>query len=308
MKHNFKVTLLLVAIFFFSQIIGLIVVSKYVDYQATSASDLDSGEVQWQQLPYALERPEIEASNSYLFIIGMILIGTLLLLILIKFKVYRLWKLWYFVGALLCLSVAFSAFISQILAFVFAFILSYLKIFKPNVITHNFSELFIYGGLAAIFVPIIDLFSIVVILLLISVYDFWAVNKSKHMVKIAKFQTESKIFAGLFVPYGSVKKKSEKTFSKLKHVAHIKPVLDDSKKNSSSRNAILGGGDIGFPLLFAGVVMKNFGLLKAFILPFVVSVGLFLLLAFAKKDKFYPAMPFLTVASFIGYLIIILLP
>ena len=40
------------------------------------------------------------------------------------------------------------------------------------------------------------------LLALISVYDVIAVFKSKHMVSMANFQTESKVFAGLAVPRG----------------------------------------------------------------------------------------------------------
>jgi len=282
--------MLLVIIFFFSQLIGLLVVSKYVDYSATTEQDIESGDITWHQLPYSLERPKVEESSSYLFIIGMIAFGTVLLLLLIKFKIYRLWKLWYFVGTMLCLSVALSAFIGQSSAFVIALVLSYLKIFRPNVLIHNLTELFIYGGLAAIFVPIINLFSIFILLILISAYDFWAVYKSKHMVKIAEFQTNSKIFAGLLVPYSS---------------QNIIP--KPGKKQTLSKNAILGGGDIGFPLLFAGVIMKNYGLMKAFLIPVAATLGLLLLLTYAKKDKFYPAMPFLTAACFIGYVAVLVL-
>jgi len=78
------------------------------------------------------------------------------------------------------------------------------------------------------------------------------------------------------------------------------------------KTAILGGGDIGFPLLFAGVVMKGLilengvfiGFLKTLIIPVVVSIALFLLFVKGKKDKFYPAMPILSAGCFVGYLIV----
>ena len=38
--------------------------------------------------------------------------------------------------------------------------------------------------------------------------------------------------------------------------------------------AILGGGDVGFPLLFAGVVMKEFGFFKSLIVPVFVAISL----------------------------------
>jgi hypothetical protein len=73
------------------------------------------------------------------------------------------------------------------------------------------------------------------------------------------------------------------------------------------KSAILGGGDIGFPLLFAGVLMKSYGFMQVLIVPVVASIGLFLLLYFAKKDRFYPAMPFLSAACFAGYGLMLLI-
>ncbi|MBW2975135.1 hypothetical protein KY366_05450, partial [Candidatus Woesearchaeota archaeon] len=146
-----------------------------------------------------------------------------------------------------------------------------------------------------------NLFAVVLLLLFISVYDFFAVFKIKHMVTMAKFQTRSKVFAGLLIPYkreGSKKKKDIKEKTVRVKVA--------------AKTAILGGGDIGFPLLFAGVVMKGLmlensfiaGFLKTLIIPIVVSFSLFLLFVKGKKDKFYPAMPILTAGCFAGYLIV----
>ena len=75
------------------------------------------------------------------------------------------------------------------------------KILRPNVFIHNLTEVFIYGGIAALLVPIINLFSAFILLLLISIYDMYAVWKSKHMVSMAKFQSEAKVFAGLLKRY-----------------------------------------------------------------------------------------------------------
>jgi presenilin-like A22 family membrane protease len=290
MKHTLKVTLILVALFFLSQVVGLLITNAYIDHKATA----ESGTVTFSALPYDIERPPVEEQSSFIFIITAILIGTVLVLLLIRFKKTLLWKIWYFLAVLLCLSIALSAFMNHYLAFFVSLGFSLLKIFKPNVIIHNLTEVFIYGGLAAIFVPIMNLFAVIILLLLISAYDFIAVFKSKHMVAMAKFQTKSKVFAGLMIPYKRVK-------------ADVKP--RGKGVIGGVKTAILGGGDIGFPLLFAGVVMKGLmlqntifiGFLKSLIIPFFVSIALLALFYIGKKDKFYPAMPFLSVGCFVGY-------
>ena len=66
--------------------------------------------------------------------------------------------------------------------------------------------------------------------------------------------------------------------------------------------AILGGGDIGFPLLFTVVIYKSLGL-SALVIPLFVALALFLLLVKGKKDRYYPAMPYLSAGCIAGYFI-----
>ena len=289
MKHSLKITIILVLVFFLAQLVGLAVTDRYIDYERTTPEMRAEGNITWAALPYNIERPEIEETSSFLYIIIAILLGTIIVLFLIKFKKVNWWKIWFFLAVLITLTVAFAAFVPETVALVLAIILAAIKIFKPNIIIHNLTELFIYGGLAAIFVPIMNVFAIFILLILISLYDMYAVWKSQHMVKLAKFQASTKIFAGLFIPYNLPKKPKKGVKTKLIKV--------------KVQNAILGGGDIGFPLIFAGVVMKQFGFYKTLIIPIVATIALLLLFLKSKKDKFYPAMPFLTAGCLIGYVI-----
>ena len=74
------------------------------------------------------------------------------------------------------------------------------------------------------------------------------------------------------------------------------------------RTAILGGGDIAFPLLFSGVILKTTAnYLNPLIITIFAAIALLLLLMKGEKDKFYPAMPFLSLGCFIGYAVVLLL-
>ncbi|MBL7057238.1 hypothetical protein ISS09_03070, partial [Candidatus Woesearchaeota archaeon] len=82
------------------------------------------------------------------------------------------------------------------------------------------------------------------------------------------------------------------------------------------KNAILGGGDVAFPLIFAGVVMETLirqglslqiAFLQTCIVAVFATIAIFSLFVFAKKEKFYPAMPTITIGCLIGYAIILLL-
>ena len=94
-----------------------------------------------------------------------------------------------------------------------------------------------------------NLFAAFALMILLSIYDMYAVWTSKHMVSMAKFQTKSGVFAGVLMPYKlpSFKPRAKKGVVKMKM-------------------AILGGGDLGFPLIFAGVVFKSVGLYQAMII------------------------------------------
>ncbi|MDD5331570.1 MAG: presenilin family intramembrane aspartyl protease [Candidatus Nanoarchaeia archaeon] len=259
MKHNFKITLILIILFLAAQFLGLVIAKHYLG----------------NDLPYQIERPEVNETSSAIDIILTIILASIFVFIMAKFKTYRLWKFWFFLSLMLTLSISLSAFIPEMIALALAIVLALLRVFRNNVYLHNITELFIYGALAAIFAPMLNILSMIIILILISAYDMVAVWKTKHMIKLAEFQTKTKMFAGLFIPY---------------------------KKD----NAILGGGDIGFPLLFAAVLFKYYSY-QAFLIPIFSGLALTLLFIFAKKKKFYPAMPFLTAGCLIGYLFITLL-
>ncbi len=176
--------------------------------------------------------------------------------------------------------------------------LAFFKIFKRNLIVHNLTELLIYPGIAAVFVPLLNLWAIIFLLILISIYDMYAVWHSGFMQKMAKFQmNEVKVFAGFFIPYLSKRQKKEIRLLKQKYKKKI-PKKYKNKKIKVSL-AILGGGDVVFPIIFTGVVFQVFGLL-ALIIPLFSTLSLLFLFVVAKKGKFYPAMPFITAGCIIG--------
>jgi presenilin-like A22 family membrane protease len=284
---------------------GLWVVSNYIDFDMTN----ETGITEFSELPYGIERPEMEQNFTFIYIIVGVLLGTILLLVLIKFKKTNLWKLWYAFAIVIALSIALSGFIDAKIAFLISLIVAYLRIFKPNIFVNNFSELFIYGGIAAIFVPIINLFSSIMLLILISIYDAYAVWKSKHMIKLANFQSESKLFAGLMIPYNF------KNFGKINNVEKNSKSNELNKSNKSNI-AILGGGDIAFPLIFSGVVLKyliekGYSFFISFsgasIITLFTTLTLAYLLFRSEKGKFYPAMPFISAGCFIGLIVILLI-
>ncbi|MBT4151186.1 hypothetical protein HOE52_04435 [Candidatus Woesearchaeota archaeon] len=301
MKHSYRVTLILLFTFLLAQFVGLGVVYNYIDFDSST-----DNQTVFKALPFG-ERPEVEEQTSFIPLLIAILLGTGLLLLLIKFNLTWIWKAWFFIAVLASLFISFNAFIPLIIAFSLALLFTIWKILKPGFLIQTGTELFIYGGLAAIIVPLLNVMSVSILMVLIAIYDAYAVWKSKHMITLAKSQAKAKIFAGLLIPYRetrtprkiSLKKiTSFKVKNLLTRIKKAKKKLDKHPKKI--RTAMLGGGDIGFPLIFAGVLLKDMGLWQALIIPFFAAAGLSYLLFFSDEKKFYPAMPFIGAACFVG--------
>lgn len=113
---------------------------------------------------------------------------------------------------------------------------------------------------------------------------------------MAKFQmNELKIFGGFFVPY-MTKQVREK-------IAKLKASKSKKGKGIKVNLAILGGGDVVFPIITAGVFLKFYGLIPALFVIIGATLALLFLFALSEKKKFYPAMPFISSGIFLALLI-----
>jgi len=302
MKHSHGITFLLLGFFFLAQVIGLGLIS--ID-ATVGTSDVGTVEVVHPDTAIG-ERPKLEPNQSVFMIVLALLVGTALVFLLMKYRQFKLWKFWFFLSIFLTLFVAFSVVLSSGTAFLLALGLAIWRSLKPNIYIHNFTELFIYAGIALIFVPILNVTWVIVLMVLIALYDAYAVWKSGHMVKLAEFQAENKTFAGLY--FGSkavpVMKKTKKKKGK-----------KSSSKKGKQVHAILGGGDVAFPLLFSGVVMESLLLegaskLSAFSQSLWITLGSVLALTYlffrGTSARYYPAIPFLLVGCLLGYALVLL--
>ncbi len=302
MKHDWRIVCFLLGLFFCAQMIGLFILSQYVDYEKT----IEMGKLVLRALPFLIERPEVSPTYSFAYIIFGVLIATLIILFIIKYAYINLWRLWYTLSVVFCLLVAWSAFFPEEWGLLLAVFVGVWKVYRPNWFIHNMTEVFLYGGLLVVFAPILSMFSVTMLLLLISCYDMYAVWKSKHMVTMARFLTETKTFAGLSFPYMPKKVQGKAMLEKIPGKIPEKMPAQTEKV----RIAVLGGGDIAFPLLFSSVVFQQLLLQYGFgidlwgrllLVPLCATGMLLLLFLQSKKGVFYPAMPFLSIGCFVGY-------
>jgi len=294
MKYNLKIISVLVSLFFIAQIVGLSILYKDTEVQVVDGKQ----EVVHSETVIG-PRPEFYGPDTFIWIISSILLMTGILLVLMRFEKINWIKVLFFSATFMTISVALGVLIDSTLAFIFALVLAIIKIYKPNTITHNVIEMLMYSGLAVILVPLFDLTWMTVLLIAISAYDIFAVWRSRHMIKMATFQMKSKIFTGLLIPL----RESIKVKSKVKG------------KGVKVEEAIMGSGDVAFPLMFSGVVMerlikvgqmtKEIAFMKTLIIPIVVSLVVLFLLIEGKKGKYYPGMPFITAGCLLGSLFVL---
>ena len=309
MKNKSSVTLILLSMFLITQFIGLFVINAY---SPSSEINQTTGETILTQndLPFGLETPEDEQAPTFLSLLFSFALAFALIFILMKYKWKLLIRTWFFLVITLALAITITAFLKittltniATIALLVAFILAFLKIFKPNVYIHNSTELLIYPGIAAVFVPILTPLSVIALLILISLYDAWAVWKSGIMQKMAKFQMEEiKIFGGFMIPSASTKVKKQIENIKTKYKNKTMPKSIKNKKFKVSM-AILGGGDVIFPIITAGVFMRAYSITPALFIIFGALAGLISIFVFSKKGKSYPAMPYITTGIFAGLLV-----
>jgi|TARA_Y100000031_G_scaffold91003_1_gene100081 presenilin-like A22 family membrane protease len=176
--HNLKITLILLAMFITTQFIGIYVVDYYspVKFFQGHAIEIDSPD-----LPFGLETPELEDNEfnqMFVFVIFAFIIAILLLFFLSKLDMAFIMRLWFFIVVIIALGISFTSFLFRIgsqeiqlfssviplpwlIALILAIPLAFIKIYKRDFFIHNSTELFIYPGIAAVFVPILNVYTIV---------------------------------------------------------------------------------------------------------------------------------------------------
>jgi len=235
----------------------------------------------------------------YSFIIGTLLILAVVFLIKSKAKKGKIFKIIFvftiFFGGLITLDIWLGSIfylLGEIFALFLIIFLIYLWFKEHSILIHNICLILGIIGACATLGLRIEPFIMFLLLAIFSVYDFIAVYKTKHMVKMAQEMVESKAILGFIIP---------------QKVSGFKGNLKELKIGGS--NLILGGGDIAFPLLFC-VSLLNRNLLSSLIVAVFSIIGLFfsfLIFKFQKERKPIPALPPIALFSILGYLITLII-
>jgi len=152
----------------------------------------------------AFENPNDPMNIVQIFVI--LLVFTFLILLIAKYRenMVKYIILFFFFIASISIFNGFFYFIlpsiSTILAFIVAVAMLLLLILHPEWYVIDFFSIFMAGGMAAIFAISLSIEYIIIFLIVLAIYDFISVYKTKHMVSLAKTITSSNLPLLLMVP------------------------------------------------------------------------------------------------------------
>ncbi len=162
---------------------------------------------------------------------------------------------------------------------------------------HDLLLLIALAAAASVFGYLFSPLVFMIFMIIISVYDFLAV-KFGFMVWMADKLSDSASLPAFIFP-----KKMGDVGLNIKAVQ-----FSELKKEEASarEHTILGGGDIGFPLMLAVAVYFEYGLNGAILVGGCALLGImgaFLIQQYWLKGKPMPALPPITLLALVGYLI-----
>lgn len=228
-------------------------------------------------------------------VIGLVLffvpVSKLRLLLTVLFTLIFVWGL--FIIFNLIFPISFSIYIAAPLA-VLAGIAWF---FKPKIWLHNILLLLALVSLGLVFGYLVSPWTAMILLLIIAVYDFLAV-KFGYMMWMAEKLSESDVLPAFVIP------KNIRNWNLNLKKAGFKKLFEERAEKEFS---LLGGGDIGFPLLLAVSVLFIHGLAGGIIICAFSILGLagaYAAQAFLFKGKPTPGLPTIALATLIGFLIV----
>jgi len=226
--------------------------------------------------------------SAWNFIIMFIIATAILLIILKYFKrpwiIKGLFYLAIFEG-LLIFTIAYFGAPNFLLVLI---IILLLWLIYKNVLIHDAIIIMSTSAIAVIFGLNIYPSTAVIILILLAVYDFWAVYKTKHMVRMFRGLAEAKVHLALIIP-----QTFQGLFQKIKNVSPTTEFM------------FLGTGDIVIPAILVVSALK-ISALSSLITGLGAILGFILLYAIfvtQEKREPMPGLPPIILGTLLGYLI-----
>lgn len=231
---------------------------------------------------------QTELISAFQFIVSF-LIATLILVLLLKYlKKPWLMQVLFYLAILEGLWVFSQAYFNWPNNLLFLIVILGLWALYRNIFIHDLIIIIAISAIAVIFGTNIAPSTGILVLIFIAIYDYWAVYKTTHMVKMFKGLAETKVYFALIIPH---------SFRELfKKVQFVSPQVDFM---------FLGTGDLAIPLIFIISCLK-INLLTALITALGTIAGfifLYLIFISQKERKPMPGLPPIVLGTLVGFLI-----
>ena len=221
------------------------------------------------------------------------LLATLFILLILRFVKFEkekgtIFKILFILAVLLGGLLFLETWLPEHLSLIFIFVLIFWWLKKPSVLIQDLLIILGIAGTGSILGLSLNPLMVIALLIIFSIYDFIAVYKTKHMVRMAKAMLESRAILAIVIP--------PNIFGFRESLEKIQP---------GGKFLILGGGDIAFPLIFSVSLIPS-GIFNSLIVALFSLIGLFASFWFFTKQKErkpIPALPPIALFSIIGYLI-----
>lgn len=245
---------------------------------------------------HTLEVPKMETSSSIIWFLVIFVIATGSILLALRFLKFKmpfglLFAFLIFVGA----NIVFSTFISNtVLAFTLAAVVVGFRFLWPTIITQNIAMILAIAGVSAQLGVLLTVPAVIILLIVLSIYDFWAVFKSKHMISMAKGLIQRGMAPMIIMP------SDWRAMTVPMKQVEIEKLKKKTKK--PLKYMMLGTGDLAFPLVFA-VSALAYGLISSFAVIAGALAGLVVIhfLMMSKKFPALPALPPIAAGSIIAF-------
>jgi presenilin-like A22 family membrane protease len=249
----------------------------------------------------AFENPNDPFNIAYIFVI--IIIFTLVILLISRF-----WKK-QLIQAIILAAIGYTSayvfyplfdiILNSTISFIFSIISAIILIIVlykyPEWYIVDISGIIVGAGAIAIFGISLGIFLIIVLLIVLSIYDFISVYKTKHMIDLADTVMELKLPVLVVIP-------KIRRYSLIKETKRLK----DQLKEGEEREAFfMGLGDIVMPgiLVVATYVNITDTIFISLSVMLGTIIGFIVLMTFVIKGKPQAGLPCLCGGAILGYLI-----
>jgi presenilin-like A22 family membrane protease len=248
--------------------------------------------------------PEQNDPLNALIFLGYILFGAAMIILVARFyKGMALFQLLEFLvvsssSSIVFFTVALSLLqidfvLSMLIGMIIGFGLGAVKFFWQDV--KNVTAIISSGGVAAIFGFSLGFLPTVCFIILLSIYDYVAVFKTKHMIEMARELSTRQLSFAVTAKELPARKAKEKT------EAYVERAMREGERLD------LGTGDLSVPAMISvsAYSLGPNGLVYSFAVAVGSTLALYFLLKFVSKQRvFLPALPPICLGGMLGLLIV----